>query len=483
MPTSKQRLFLESEARIVILLGGNQIGKTTVGWANALAHTYGYRFWEVDDLALHFNGRTHDLPSRDRVPAKYWVRNAKGDPLRVPNCGFIVTGLAARRGIGDVLYEKFQELWPKTAKIDKYYMMGGVPSSFTFPNGSKIVFGSGEQTELNTEGITLNWAWIDEPVPQRIYSGLWRGLLRNFGRIFFTLTPLGARAAWIHNDLISKRSSETSVETIQAGMADNPYLDPDAIREFEKDPSFSESERQARVFGKFEHLSSRVWPCFHDGAPYVIEPFAIPRDWPRLLVVDPHSARPWAMAWAAISPSGVLYFYREHPEEEYTKLTTSVMTIQDYALLIRRLEGKEDVKWRVIDPNYGIQRRLHLGFIQRSIQEEIGEYGLAFDERVDDSLERGLAVVGDMLKYDESRDLSPDNMPKILIFNTCRNLIAALNNFAYVDSKSPDRRSERMSEEFKDFADVVRYAAVYERPNLTDSFSYLETPYTWEDNV
>jgi phage terminase large subunit-like protein len=475
-PHKKQRTFLSSPARVRFFLGGNQSGKTTGGWMDGIANAYGYRFWEVPDLELAGRG-FQDLPRRENVPSKYWVKNAKGNYITVPNTGFIVTGLAARRGIGETIWEKFQEIWPKSCKVYPRYMMAGVPASMQFPNGSRVIFGSGEQQELSTEGVVIHWAWVDEPIPQRVYIGLWRGLIKNYGRISFTLTPLKAKAAWIYNYFISpnrESQKDLSISHIEVTMRDNPHLDKKAIEEFENDPSLSESERQARLYGKFQHLESRVWPQFFNGPPFVCEPFAIPEDWDRMCIVDPHTARPWAIIWAAISPSGVFYIYREWPEEEYVQITSSDMTFSDYAYLIRKLEGKENIRWRVMDPNYGVQHRKKMGWVERSIQEEIADYGLHFDVLVDDSLLRGIDVIANMFNYDKSRAIGPDNGPKIVIFDNCLNVKSSISNLAYVESKNVYRRTEKISEEFKDFADTVRYMGVYERPMLSDSFSYFE---------
>jgi hypothetical protein len=475
-PHPKQRQFLDDPARRRFFVGGNRSGKTTCGWMEAIAHAYGYKFWEVDNLELIGDGRGgHDLPPRENIPIKHWIRNARGQVLDVPNTGFILTGLSARRGLGETIYAKFLEIWPESCKVHPYFMMGGVPASIQFTNGSRALCGSGEQQELSTEGVEISWAWVDEPIPQRIYGGLWRGLLRHGGRIWFTFTPMGAKAAWItHNFIIPHKAGlikDVSVLTIF--MSENPHLDPKNIEDFKNDPTFTEAERQARLYGKPEHLTSRVWSSFVHGKPYVVSPREPPGDWDRIMVVDPHTARPWAIIWAALDPLGNYVIYREWPEEDYSKLKSSEMTYREYAALIRHLEGKERIKWRVIDPNYGIQRRRNMGFVERSIKEEMGDYGIVFDERVDDNLERGIGAVADLLYVDPKRALSPDNCPGIIVEDHCLNTINSLLNFAYIESHNPLRKSEKVSEEWKDFADCVRYMAVYDRPDLGSSYSYL----------
>jgi phage terminase large subunit-like protein len=408
----KQLRFLKSLARVRLFLGSNQSGKTLAGWLEGFSHAYGYRVWEVPDLELVPDGRGgFDLPPRSQIPEKYWIKNSAGHYLQVPNLGMIITGLPARRGLGDCIWPKFQELWPPGCRCNVRWHQGGVPASIEFPNGSRVILGSAEQQELSTEAVVLHWAWFDEPVPQRIYSGAWRGLIRNFGRVWFTLTPLGAKAAWLYNDFISPAQrgelDEGRVEFIQVTMWDNPYLDPQAVEEFANDPSFSESEKAARLYGKFEHLTSRVLPQFYNSAPYVIPYQKVPSSWPIVHVVDPHTARPWAMIWAARDPLGRFHIFREWPEHEFTKIKSSDVTFREYANIIRDLEGKDIAEWRVIDPNYGVQRRQNMGFQAKSIQEEMSELGIYFDARVDDKSERTIGRIQDMLKFDKNRAVGP----------------------------------------------------------------------------
>lgn len=477
-PHPKQARFLNSPKKIRIFCGGNQSGKTSAGVILGISHAYGYRIWEVPDLDLRPNAAgLLDLPARESVPRSAWLLNAKGQPLRVPNTGMVVTGLAARRGVGECIWPKLEDLWPPALKLSPRWAMGGVPASVVLPNGSKILFGSAEQTDLSTEAIVLDWAWYDEPIPQRIHTGIQRGLIRNFGPTWMTYTPLGTRGAWIHHDFIAPalRGDLDNVEYLEIFMRDNPHLDPAAIDEFERDPSMSEAERAARLYGKSQHLALRVVPQFLNTEPYVVEPHELPAEWPRLQCVDPHTARPWAMIWLAIDPMGKFWVYREWPEIDYSKIKSHDHSFQEYAGLIRNIEGKRAPTWRVMDPNFGVQRRASLkGMTERSIQEEMRAYGLHFDCRVDDGQARTVGLLNDLLTYDRKRPLSPDNYPKIIVFSSCTNTIAALLHASYIEPKGTNRKPEVISEEFKDFLDCLRYATAYERPSLTESYSYFE---------
>lgn len=485
-PHQKQDQFLETLARIAIFLGANQSGKTVAGLMKAIAHSYGYKFWQVEDLDLVTgpNGKL-DLPRRDAVPSKFWVRRGDGLPIAIPNRGIVLTGLSARRGLGECIWPTFLDWWPTDLKVHTRYMMSGVPAQITLPNASSWSFGSGEQAELSTEAFTAHWAWCDEPVPQKFWTGLWRGLVRNFGPAWFTLTPLGSKAAWLYQDFIApstrrdyRQGSKTvKVAFFEVMQRENPHLAEQAVVDFENDPTMTEQERQARLYGKFEFLSNRVYPMFLPAEPFVVEPFEIPPEWKRVVVCDPHTARPYFMIWAAQSPTGAWYIYREYPEEDFTKLNTTEMGLKDYVLLIHGIEGRTPSSWRIMDPNYGRQRRKQIsGMTERSVEEQFAEYGVDFDTDVSDDLERGHEAVRDMLRYNIKLGIGPDNEPKIRVFATCRNTVNSLTNYGFLESKTPGVRSEKVSEEWKDPADCVRYLAMYSFPHLGDGFSYLEKP-------
>jgi hypothetical protein len=454
---------------------------------NALAYSYGYRFWEVPNLAL-VEG---DLPPREQVPAKHWVKRVDGIPVQVPNRGTILTGLSSADGIGDCIWPTFLEWCPPTLipKLTVRYQMGGVPRKVKFPNGSEWTLGSAKKGELSTEGTVNHWFWGDEPIPKQLWAGVWRGLVRNRGDAWFTLTPLGPRAAWLYHDFIApkvqegheKRDTKITIFFLEVLQRDNPALTEDTIQEFENDPSFDEQERQARLYGKFQFLSHRVYPTFVPGEPFICEPFAIPESWRRVQVVDPHIARPYACGWFAQSPAGVWYWYRQWPEADFTKFSSSTMGPREYALTFRAVEGKEQMWYRLMDPNYGRQRmRRTDGTVERTISQQFGDYDLRYTTMIDDDLERGHSKLRDALFYNPKRGIiAPDNHPKLVIFNTVRNGINALMNYAYQDSRTPGVRSEKVSEEWKDFADLPRYLFAYDFPAIGEQFSYF--PQALED--
>ena len=109
---------------------------------------------------------------------------------------------------------------------------------------------------------------------------------------------------------------------IPALAEDNPYgmeYDPLYVKKLEILRVSSEAEYRAKRWGDWHAFKGSVFTTFRairfpgepDNALHVIEPFAIPEWWPRILSIDwGKTAMCYAM-WGAISPDGRAYIYRE----------------------------------------------------------------------------------------------------------------------------------------------------------------------------
>lgn len=470
-PHRRQKEFhsLGVTKRRRLMLGANRSGKSHGGGNEALAHALGYWYWKVPNLELTEEGH---MPPRDAIDPKYWVRRIDGIPVRVPNTGMTISGLPRKLGIGEVLYPKIFDLLPQKWKNPKLTKVikgpGSVPDSMVLPNGSKILFASGEQDDLSFEGFTLDWAWIDEPVRQAIYNGLWARLTDYRGPVWITMTPLGPKCAWLYSSWYLDQPDDVGI--VNCCQDDNPFLSDDIKKEFAENGEWSESERRARLYGTFEFIGSRVFELF-DPTVHVIDPRPIPSDWTRVLSVDPHSKRPAFMVWLAHNPhTGQWIVYREWPTENFFKLTGGARTPAEYAAIIRNSEGRERVSTRVCDPRYGKSSFTVNGVAHTAWAEIMGDYGMDFDPRVPNvaRVEYGHQVINDLLRYDKNQPISPANEPRLLVFNTCPNSCEAFLNYAFEDVIK-----EKINEDFKDPIDAIRYALLYGAP----------APDSWWDSV
>jgi hypothetical protein len=125
---------------------------------------------------------------------------------------------------------------------------------------------------------------------------------------------------------------------------DNPHLSRKAIDEFAV--SLTDEEKEARLLGKFLHLSGRIYGEL-DTNVHLIDSLPKNHDgFPVYFVLDPADRRPHHAIWAKVDPHGTLYVF----DELVLKGTVSELS---KAILVReRTKGIDpDSVIRILDPN------------------------------------------------------------------------------------------------------------------------------------
>lgn len=479
-PHTKQQIFHDQgkSKRRRLFLGGNRSGKTMGGRHEAIAHAYGYRFWEVPGLKL-VNG---DLPPRDTIPTQYWIRRHDGIPIRVPNVGMVISGLPRQRGIGQNIYPAMYEMLPEVVRKNLKVIKGagGVPEYLDLPNGSRTLFASREQEDMSFEGFVLDWAWFDEPNRQSLFSAVWARLFDFQGPAWFTMTPLEAECAWLYRSWYLERPDDVGV--VEVSMKDNPANTEEMIRQFAENGEYTDRERKARLFGAFEFLGNRVLDVFNPTI-HVVKAFQPPPDWIHGITVDPHHKRPSFMLWWAYNPATkVRHYYKEWPVEDFFKMKEGGLTPAEYAAIIRNAEGRTRVRVRVCDPRFGKAEHSRHGFHETSWVNLMAQYGLNFDANVPNvgTIEYGLQVINDRLRYDKNFPIGPTNQPRIVVHDNLLNLVTACMNFAFMSSPEGKEPHQKVSEEFKDPIDCMRYTELYPIPVTLDEALSLQS-FTGDD--
>jgi len=465
-PHGGQAQFSASRKPVVIVLAGNRFGKTHALVMEAIAGALGYRPWQVPGLQLVKTENGWVFPDRADVPAEAWVLRLDGLPIRTPAKIVVVTGLSLSRGIGEIIQTKWNELWPASVPVKTYLGPLGTWLKVVIPNGSEVYFGSATQGALAFEGFSSDLVLADEPIPRHRFTALRRGLIDQNGQFRWTMTPLGdTNMAWVAADLLSEKNKE--VEVIRGSSFDNPHIPREALERFFADPSMTEDERRARMTGEIAALGKRIVSTFTDAS--LLPPLSPSIEEPRILVVDPHHSRPPFLAWAVVRNDGEeLVVFREEPADvEFEKLGPSNVTTDVLAARIKALEGREKVLWRICDPSFGRQKAKVLGQRFPCFTDQMAEYGLYFDARVDNDLDRGIAKLRDAFKVNATTGKS-----RLLICENCTNIIRALNFWSY---KTQEGGQLEISEQYKDPVDVLRYLVSYPFPrHVGDSWSYIE---------
>jgi len=185
---------------------------------------------------------------------------------------------------------------------------------------------------------------------------------------------------------------------------------------------------------------------------HVIAPFEIPHTWRRFRSCDFGYSSYSAVHWYAIDPAyETLYVYRE--------LYVGQHTAKELARAILQAEDGENISYGVLDSSCWHNR----GQIGPSIAEEMISMGCRWrpSDRTNGARVAGRNRLHELLKVDDTTDA-----PKILFFNTCRQIIADLPVIP-TDPKGTDDIDPRFASDHS--YDSIRYG-IMSRPRGSSPF-------------
>lgn len=477
-PSKAMEPFHSSRCVLRQLCGANRCGKTETSHAEAAAYLLGYRPWVLRKLGLPQPEHPWERPPN--LPPEAICYDGAGIRVKVPNTGLIISGLPLKKGIGEITAPKLRKLLGPL--IEKEYVShANTPSKMVLKNGSVVHFASDEMDRMAFEGAAYDWIGSDEPHRKSTYVSLRRGSIDNFAPMWFSYTPIGANAAWMFRDLYTKADGKR-IFAQTCSIFDNDYLSKEAIEEFVNDPAVSDIEKQARVYGRFQNLFDTIYANF-DPEVHVIPAMRPPESWYRAQVVDPHTVKPWAVAWAAVNERGDIIIWREWPNGDFTKIRRDTRGYDGYQTLFASIERDEYTHLRLMDPNYGPRRDNVRGTVIESAVSEMAKRGFTYFHQLNDNLEFGESKVRSLLHFNKDQPVSAINRPKFYVTEDCPNTIAALSFYTAKQDASGDPNEEKRDPSFKDFADLVRYLAVSPLAAIALSDSPRTTDDDYQDDV
>jgi hypothetical protein len=214
---------------------------------------------------------------------------------------------------------------------------------------------------------------------------------------------------------------------IPANLFNNPYLAEDGMYEANL-LSMPEHQRRQLLDGDWSISEGAAFSEFNPKI-HVVEPFDIPSSWSKFRACDYGYGSMTAVLWLAVTPAEQIVVYRE--------LYVNKTTAADLADMIIDIEKGEKVRYGVLDSSLWHNR----GDTGPSLAEQMIMKGCRW--RPSDR-SKGSRIAG---KNEVHRRLQVDEFtqePRIVFFNTCRNIITELpalpldkNNLDDVDTKSP----------------------------------------------
>lgn len=215
---------------------------------------------------------------------------------------------------------------------------------------------------------------------------------------------------------------------IPARLSDNPYL-YDAGEYEAMLLSLPETERKRLLEGDWDVVAGAAFPEWDRGI-HVIEPFDIPRGWKRFRACDYGYSSFAGVLWFAVAPDDQIIIYDE--------LYVSKVLARDLGYMILDREWEDKISYGVLDSSCWYQR----GDVGPCIAEQMINVGCRWrpSDRSKGSRVAGKNEIHRRLQVEEET-----GQPRLVIFDTCTNLIAQLpvipldkNNIEDVDTNSED---------------------------------------------
>lgn len=398
---------------IVLYSAANGVGKTATGSA-LLAHL----FWNTGENE-YFKGGLFD-----KFPFK-----KKGRIISDP------TNLT--KNIIPELKFWFPEGRYTTHKGNKTF-----ESIFETDTGWEFDLMTYEQDPREFEGVTLGWAWFDEPPPESIFKAT-VSRMRKGGIIIITATPL-AGSAYLYDAFakgnykveVNAEEGGASVEYtrkvayIEAGIESackthgvRGHLEHEHIMNIISE--YSEEEKQARIYGKFQHLVGLVFKRWNRKI-HVVKPFYVdPKDFVVWNALDPHPRTNDAVLWVAIDRKGRKFVVDElwiKPENGTSELAS-------------RIKNKDSqyrvVKW-ICDPSAFIVNQHDED--EKSLADRLKAHGVTYEEGTKTRTLSNTRIM-DAMAYQKLEDGEMIRAPELYVFENCQQLIWEIEHWRWQENK------------------------------------------------
>ena len=226
-----------------------------------------------------------------RGGGKSWAvrKKAAGLALSYPGAGILIV----RRTFPEL---RENHILPMIADLMGIARYRDMDKSFTFPNGSRIVFGycDSEADVLQYQGQEYDVIFMDEATQFTEFqfttlTACLRGANDFPKRFYLTCNPGGVGHAWVKRLFIDRRYKKAEHPEdyvfIAANVYDNHALmahDPDYVRMLENLP---EEQRRAWLLGQWDIFEGQYFAEF-DRNVHVCRPYGIPAHWRRYVTLD-----------------------------------------------------------------------------------------------------------------------------------------------------------------------------------------------------
>ena len=386
---------------------------------------------------------------------------------------------------GVILRRTFPQLREIIDRCWRYYpKLGGVYRStehrWYFPSGATIELGHMQHSDsmYNYQGREYHMICFDEltQFTEEQYLYLFSRARSTIPElqpmIRSTCNPGGVGHNFVFQRFVASADPNKKVKDRHTGLSrmfipatlyDNPTLlesDPQYVKRLEALP---ETEKKRLLFGDWDVFDGQVFNISPET--HGIDPFNVPPEWTRYMVLDWGSSKPFSVGWYAVDFDGVLYRYREWYGCEPMKADRGLkLTAQEVAEgILAREDPYENIKIRIADPS--IFHKLPRG----RKREVMGGNSIAFDfaqagcvlQKADNNRLQGLHQVQRRLMIEEEINQETGEIisgtPSFFIFNDCEQFWRVMPKIHYDTKNVEDVETDRQEDHIYD---EVRYACM-----------------------
>lgn len=289
-----------------------------------------------------------------------------------------------------------------------------------FSNGSIITGKSADAGREKFQGASVDLVHIDEECEAAVFDECYQRTADCAGKILLTLTPLidiasGVKTPWVFDLVESQREGQKDICFVKLSVLDNPYVPAEEKIKL-RDKWAGHFEERARLYGDFIQRSGLVYNLWDKGK-HLIAPKRLPKEWRRVVSIDPAATGTTAAVWGAVEPStNNLYIYREYYE--------SNKVVSDHAKNILARNSGDTIDLWLIDPKWGTQRNNETHKTGSQLYREHGIPVRLAEVGTDYGLNASREYIAATL------DPAPRN-PKLFVFNDCHHFRDEMEHYVW----------------------------------------------------
>lgn len=349
--------------------------------------------------------------------------------------------------------------------------------------GNQIWFLNYAQDIKVVEGGEVDYVWCDELVPQNWLETLRYRLVTRSGKLIVTFTPVQGYTQVVKEYINSTKVTvsrpspllpNNNVLTVPKGempyMAENLYgrhaciwyhteLNPYNNWERMKQELSGRSSHdiKIRAYGWADQTAGSEFPMFGDHNLWKGDAEDLIPEGSNYMAVDPAGARNWFMLWGRVDKHGILWIYREWPDQSYgewalpsdkpdgragpAQKAGAGRGVNEYTDLIWSLETagdkREMIVDRWIDPRTaGTETITKDGGVTVLDLLNQTDNPLIFTPAAAMPIEERVMLINDLLSWDREKPMEKGvNHPKLMIHERCQNLIYSLKEWTGQDGQ------------------------------------------------